>query len=161
MQAADDPLLHELGAKLPEGAIELAGPLGASDGLEVAASRRFIGVFVLIGLVAILVSNDSRHPQVAIVSPDDNARLEAGRIAVRIRVQEIEVAAWQLSLKGPHTAGEWMTLARGSSVPQYSALGAGIHFIELAQPGEYELHLEVTGSAGILIEDFTHFRIEE
>ena len=121
----------------------------------------FIGVFVLIGLVAILMSNDSPQPRVSIVSPDDNARLEAGRIAVRIRVQELEVAVWQLSLKGPHTAGEWKTLARGSSAPQYSALGAGIHFIELAQPGEYELHLEVTDSAGSLIEDSTHFGIED
>jgi len=121
----------------------------------------FIGVFVFVGLVAVLVSTDSSQAEVAIVSPNDGVRVEAGKVPVRIRVQGLEVAKWELSLKGPHTRGEWMLLARGGSEPVYSALGSGLHFIDLNQPGTYELSLKVTDRAGNLIEALSDFSVGE
>ena len=121
----------------------------------------FIGVFVLVGLVAVLVSTDSSQAEISIVSPEDGALVEPGKVAVRIRVQDVEVAEWELLIRGPHTAGEWMLLGRGGSEPLYSAVGGGLHFLDLIQPGRYELTLKVTDRAGVLAEKRSEFRIGE
>jgi hypothetical protein len=122
---------------------------GGKGRRPVSTTQIFLGILLLAVASSAAVFcfgfTDSDGIEADIVSPDDGAELPAGTVVVRISVSAgDDPPRWDISYRGPDTAGAWTEIASGSSAAfPTNAGGNGFHVLELTQPGDYAVRLVV------------------
>jgi hypothetical protein len=121
-----------------------------------------LGVLLVLAIFAAVVCLVSGNGDLgAILGPDDGARLHPGTITFRVRVDPAERGPrWELEFTRTDGPEAWQQVGVGQSAARPNALGSGILFADITEPGPY-LRLTVSDANGRRMQDTVEFTIAE
>jgi hypothetical protein len=117
---------------------------------------------LVLGLVAFLLIERGGKPEAEIIIPQQDARLPAGNITIRIRaIGADDSITWELFYTRAATPAERIGIGSGNGLVQRIDIrpGRGQHLLYLPEPDTYRLHLVVRDSKRGDSEDIVEFTV--
>jgi len=106
-----------------------------------------LGLLAALAIGAMFLSNAGVDTplEAKILSPEDGEALSPGEIIIRIRIStpgaDTEFPEWELSYRRVESTEDWRLIQAENGVVLNLEPGNGLHIVEIAAPGQYEVRL--------------------